>query len=89
MEQRELVKAIYKGKTKDKKNVDLVLLHFLEEREKPWLFYTPIKNHPSFQLQEGKLYEIEITRNIRDSRKNIRDFFKFNRCKIDQIKSYE
>jgi hypothetical protein len=89
MENKELVKAIYKGKTKDEKNVDLILLHFSEEREggKPWLFYTPEKNCPNFELQEEKLYGVEIMRNIRDPRKSIWDCFKFNRCVISQIKN--
>jgi hypothetical protein len=71
MEQKALVEATYKGKTKDEKKVDLVLLHFSEKKERKSNFYIPEKNYPNFQLQIGELYKLEITRNIRDPKKSI------------------
>ena len=71
MEQKATVKAIYKGKTRDEKKVDLSLLHFSEKKEGKQNFYIPEKNHPDFQLQIGEPYELEITRNISDPRKSI------------------
>ena len=68
MEQKAIVEATYKGKTRDEKNVNLALLHFLRENK---IFYIPENNYPSFQLQIGETYELEIMRNISDPNKSI------------------
>jgi len=72
MEQKETVEATYKGKTKDEKNVELVLLHFSREDKN---FYVTENNYPNFHLQEGELYELEITRNISNpNKKHLRPY---------------
>ncbi|CAI2194428.1 5218_t:CDS:2 [Funneliformis geosporum] len=70
-QQKAIVEAIYKGKTKDEKNVNLVLLHFSKKKESKSNFYIPEKNCPYFQLQIGELYKLEITRNIHDPQKSV------------------